>query len=133
MLAKALSAVAIALLLPLIASAQSTQPALAGQWVVRVVPLEQSREKGATESDHVLLFGSAEVTVQGPLGEGFGPAAYETMGRDFRLIHRHEKLGTVLWTGELEDDFIRGLIRWTRKDGHILTYRFAGERATPPQ
>ncbi len=108
--------------------AQSDRQAIEGRWVVRATPVDASRQADAIEADHVLTFRTRQVWVEGPLGQDFGPTSYETAGPDFRMIFRHEKLGTVLWAGETNDDSIRGIIRWTRKDGAILTYRFEGQR-----
>ena len=108
--------------------AQSTQPTLAGVWQVLATPIESSLEQGATESLQTLHFDGSMVEIRGPLGGDFPPAEFETAGPDFRMILRQQKLGTLLWTGQMEDGWIEGWVRWTRKDGTILTYRFSGQR-----
>ncbi len=109
-------------------SAQTTRPVFTGEWAVNAVPIESSRADGATEAKHTLTFDTNTVIIEGPLGGAFGPATYETAWPDFRIILRHDKLGTLLWTGKVQDTSMDGLIRWTRADGKILTYRFNGER-----
>lgn len=119
----------VGMLIPALCLAQTSQPTFLGQWNLEVVPIESSQSEGAVAASHTLTFTPATVTIEGPLGSAFGPASYETEGADYRIILRHDKLGTVLWAGEMASSTTtRGLVRWTRSDGKILTYRFDGRR-----
>lgn len=119
------------LLLAQWAGGQATTQASPQKWVVQVIPIEESKARGAVEGEHVLVIEDDALRVEGPLGERFGPAPFVRRGADFRAQLSEEFRGVVLWAGEfLDDGTIHGYARHTQRDGQILTYRFSGRRGT---
>ncbi len=112
------------------ATVPTTQPALTGRWEVYVTPAIPSPQESVDTAQHLLIFDQERMRVQGPIGNSFGSAPYEYRPPDFRAVFDHDQTGNALWAGEVTDEqIIRGRVIWTRHDGQVQIYHFAGQPA----
>jgi hypothetical protein len=119
------------------AAAEATQTAPAAMpldgtaWAVKVTPDEAAMKKGEKVFNDVIMFQSGRVAMSECVKAGFKPSAYKAeksaAGWSVSTEQMSEKMGTSVWTVEVEGDAIKGTLVTTKKDGTVLNYTFTGK------
>jgi hypothetical protein len=110
------------------------QPFEGTRWKVTVTPDSDAANAGEKEFTDVLVFKGGKFIAEACLKYGFEPVEYhEEMSpggftASFTAEPKSEKEGTAKWRGTISAGDMRGEMNWTKKDGTVLNYTFAGEK-----
>jgi hypothetical protein len=102
------------------------------QWEVEVVPTDDSREAGAASFLDTLTFTDGYFRSAELEKFNFDEARYQE-GRAFGqptwiANQRSSSNGMAFWNCYLDDDLMRGRLRWQTRDGKIREYEIRGKK-----
>lgn len=110
----------------------TASPLEGSRWQVKVSPDEAATEKGEHPFDDTIVFQGGKVSMSECVKVGFEATPYSVTksgtGWSFRTEQFAAKLGTTVWTAEIEGSTIRGKLVSTKNDGNILVYSFDGKK-----
>ncbi len=102
-------------------------------WNVKVTPDAQAVAAGEKTFDDTLIFKEGKLTATACVKEGFAPSDYKPMSESkdsaFTALQTSAKQGSTDWHGAVQKTgSIEGTMVWTRLDGKIVHYTFAGKK-----
>ncbi len=102
------------------------------RWSVTMNPDPAAKEKGEAPFADALLFEGGKVTMTTCLTYGFAPSPYTatTSGDTVSFMTRQTALdaGKSTWTGDFKDGTVNGMMVWTKPDGSVVSYAYAGKK-----
>ena len=112
--------------------AVATSPLEGMTWQVKVTPDAATAQKGEKPFDDTLIFQDGKVTMTACAKAGFASSAYTASpaGDTWSLTTQQmsNDQGETKWIANLSGNSIKGELIWTKQDGTILHYTFAGKK-----
>jgi len=105
--------------------------AFAGTWQAKLTPDEASAAAGAKTFDDALIFEQNQLLTEGFAFLGFNPGAYvipEGQTTRFTASLDSNVKGTLAWSGSVSGGTISGTLTWTKADGTVWRYTYAGTK-----
>ena len=102
------------------------------KWKIKITPDEAAKKSGEKTSKDTLIFKSGQMTSTACVKYGFSPSAYTATGSaggpSFQTQQTSAKEGTMTWSGQVSGKTINGTATWTKKNGQMIHYTFAGAK-----
>lgn len=103
----------------------------AGTWTITLTPDNDSKNNGAKLFEDAMVFEEGQLLTENFAFYGFEPGTYvidaEKPGA-FSATLASGTQGGLVWTGAAGNCQINGTLAWTKKDGKVWTFTFAGQK-----
>lgn len=104
------------------------------KWTVKVTPDESAAKAGEEPFEDTLVFDAGKVSMTVCMKYGFTASTYTAAKTEkswsFKTNQTSEKEGKSAWTAEIMGDEIHGKMKWTKTNGTIVNYMFAGKKSS---
>ena len=111
---------------------QAATPLDGTKWQITITPDAAAKKAGEKVSKDMLIFQGGQMTSTACVKYGFAHSAYTAAGTSaapsFQAEQTSAKEGKMTWSGKVSGDTIGGTASWTKKNGRMLHYRFAGKK-----
>lgn len=107
--------------------ADSTDP-FPGVWNVTMTPNGASLNDGAKVFQDAVMFEDNTLMTENFAFYGFSPGEYTVDENNFSATMQSGTKGTLSWTGQVSGGRLTGTLVWTKADGKVWTFTFAGSK-----